>query len=388
MTAILRRYFPLLVALAAVIPAAIYFIWTFERGMSSARPRLTATSFDRVPGWDGDDHAAALGAYLRSCARIEASGKASPLMQACLAAKKSARDAKAARAFFETWFIPFHYPGDDGGCVTGYYEPDLAGARTRGEGFAVPVYRRPDDLVQLSPDVERAKHNDQITAGRMEGGKAVPYATRAEIEEGSLNGRGLELMWLADPIDAYFMHVQGSGRIALAEGGHVRIGYAAKNGHPYTGIGRLLIERGEISREAMSMQALKAWLRAHPGEAKALMRENKSYIFFRELPPGEGDLGPIGAQGAPLTAGRSLAVDGSLHDLGSPILVSAPDLTLHGEQGFNRLMIAQDVGSAIKGAQRGDIFWGSGDAAGEIAGRTRHKARFYILLPKAGLPAS
>lgn len=387
----LRRYFPLLIALAAFLPAAVYFLWALEHGMPAKTARLTATTFDAIPGWADDDHGAALQTFLRSCTRLERSEKPSGLLQACQAARKAADTggAAAARSFFESWFVPHHYPGSgENGFVTGYFEPELEGSRRRSDRFAVPVYRKPDDLVQIAPDVERGSRNDQITAGRRQGSEIVPYATRGEIEDGALDGKGLELMWLSDPVDAYFMHVQGSGRIVLSEGGHVRIGYAAKNGHPYTGIGRVLIERGEIPREEMSMQSLKAWLRAHPREGKTLMRKNKSYIFFRELGVEESAAGPIGAQGAPLTPGRSLAVDGGIHELGTPVYVSASALDLHGEKRFDRLMIAQDVGSAIKGAERGDIFWGSGEAAGEIAGRTKHAAKFYILLPRPAAPAS
>ncbi|MGD9868723.1 MAG: murein transglycosylase A [Hyphomicrobiales bacterium] len=387
----LRRYFPLLIALAAFVPAAAYFLWALEGGMPARPAKLTSTGFDTLPGWAEDDHAAALATFLRSCTRAEASDKPSPPLQACQGARKAAREGGegAARAFFETWFVPHHYPAQgEKGFVTGYFEPELKGSRTRDGDYPVPVYRKPDDLVQLTPDVERGAHNGQITAGRRQGEEIVPYPTRGDIENGALEGKGLELLWLADPVEAFFMHVQGSGRVALAGGGHVRIGYAAKNGHPYTAIGRVLIERGEIPRERMSMQSLKAWLRAHPEEGKALMWQNKSYIFFRELSAGESEAGPIGAQGAALTPGRSLAVDGGIHDLGTPVYVSVPSLKLHGGERFDRLMIAQDVGSAIKGPERGDIFWGSGEQAGEIAGHTKHPAKFYILLPRAAAPTS
>lgn len=370
--------------------------------MDEVRPDLKTIPFSQIAGWEQDDHAQAFAAFLRSCEKIlavDAARRAAgntdaaphPLLETCKAALKlgDGTGSKAARLFFENHFTPLRYAGEDlGGFVTGYYEPELEGARMRSGKYTVPVYGVPDDLVQLYPDEERARRNAEVTAGRRVDGEIVPYYDRREIEEGALEGRGLELLWLADPVDAFYMHIQGSGRVALEDGGFVRLSYAAKNGHPYTAIGRHLIDIGAIEAEKMSMDAVRGWLAANPDKARDLMWTNRSYIFFRELPDDRHAPGPEGAQGVPLTPLRSLAVDTSIHAIGTPVWLDAPDLGLHGEDGFHRLMIAQDTGSAIRGRERGDIFWGSGDAAGALAGSTRHAARFTILLPRRGKPES
>jgi membrane-bound lytic murein transglycosylase A len=227
----------------------------------------------------------------------------------------------------------------------------------------------------------RALYNSTHSVLRRNGEKLVPYYTRAEIEAGALEGKGLELLYLDDPVELFFMQIQGSGRVRLTDGSWVRLGYAAKNGHSYVSIGKILAERGDRPKD-LTMEGLKAWLRADPARGRALMQENTSYVFFRELPKTEAGDGPVGAQGVALTPGRSLAVDASYHALGTPIFVAAPELkTLDGAP-FRRLMIAQDVGSAIRGPERGDIFFGTGDAAGAIAGMAKQKARFFVLLPK------
>lgn len=365
-------------------------------------PDLKPIAFSQIAGWERDDHGEAFAAFLRSCEKITAvdkarraagnTGKAShPLLATCKAGLELGRDAdgNVARVFFETHFTPHRYAKEEpGGFVTGYYEPELKGSRKRSDRFAVPVYGVPDDLEQLYPDEERARRNAEMTAGRKAGGEIVPYYDRREIEEGALVGRGLELLWLADAVDSFYMHIQGSGRVVLEEGGYVRLSYAAKNGHPYTAIGKHLMDIGAIEAEKMSMEAVRGWLAANPDKARELMWTNRSYIFFRELPNDADAPGPEGAQGVPLTPLRSLAVDTSIHATGTPVWLDAPGLDLHGEDGFHRLMIAQDTGSAIRGPERGDIFWGSGEAAGALAGSTRHAARFTVLLPRHAGPES
>jgi len=338
---------------------------------------LSPTRFADLQGWAEDDHAAAFRAFLRSCAADPELPHAADALTLGPGA-----NAPAARAFFEDWFLP-HVIADSGrpGFVTGYYDPEIEGSYVRQGPFQVPVYRRPGDLITLAPETERARFNERITGLRGTADGQVPYYTRAEIWEGALSGRGLELLYLKDMVELFYMQVQGSGQVHLKEGGAVRLGYDGKNGHPYTSIGWLLIERGAIAPEAMSMAAVKAWLGADEARGRALMEENRSYVFFRELDADEGRDGPRGAQGVALTPGRSLAVDTAYHRLGLPVFVTAADLVTEG-QPFRRLMIAQDVGSAIRGPERGDIFWGTGDGAGAIAGSTRHAARFSILLPK------
>jgi membrane-bound lytic murein transglycosylase A len=330
--------------------------------------------FSDIESWADDDHEAAFRALLKSCRRMKQPDAA------CEAALALGDDATrdAARTFFETHYVPHEVVGGAPGFVTGYYEPEVKGARERGQDYDVPVYARPDDLLTLKADDERARFNETITGVRKTPGGEVPYFTRAEIDGGALSGRGLELLYLDDPVELFFMQVQGSGRVRLADGQVLRLGFAAKNGHPYTSIGKRLVEMDEGKPADLTMQGVKAWLRADPERARKLMHENRSYVFFREI---DGD-GPIGAQGVALTPERSLAVDTEYHALGLPVFVAAPDLAAPDGTTFRRLMVAQDVGSAIRGPERGDIFWGSGEAAGEIAGRTRHSAKFTVLLPK------
>ena len=339
----------------------------------SLRPAL----FADIDGWASDDHAAAFRALLRSC-RAEPEW---PHRDAAIALGPGIGGG-VARAFFEDRFTP-HVIAEPRvpGFVTGYYEPEIAGSRVRGGPFQTPVYRRPDDLITLAPEAERARFNDRITGMRQTPGGQVPYYTRQEIWDGALAGRGLELLYLEDEVELFYMQVQGSGLVRLNGAGAVRLSYAGKNGYPYTSIGRLLIERGEIAPDAMSMAAVKAWLRADRARGRALMEENRSYVFFRVLDPEEGRDGPRGGQGVTLTPGRSLAVDTAYHRLGLPIFLTADGLATEEGQQFRKLMIAQDVGSAIRGPERGDIFWGTGAAAGAIAGSTRHKAQFHLLLP-------
>jgi membrane-bound lytic murein transglycosylase A len=360
--------------------------------MSTETSKFEPAAFGDVPAWHEDDHLAAWRAFLASCialssvsndaaaqrsAAVRGFSKVSRLALSLERAGSQTRDG--ARQFFEAHFRPHRVLGTSEGLLTGYYEPVLKGARQASETFNVPIYRRPLDLVNVVSESERAK-SDAFTHMRHTGSGLEPYLTRAEIEEGGLAGQGLELMYFEDPVDVFFMQVQGSGRIELPDGKQVRIAYDGKNGYPYTSIGRVLIEDGQIAPEAMSLDALKRWLRADRERARAVMRKNLSYVFFREL---DADASaPLGAAGIPLHEGRSLAVDTSFHSLGTPIYVEAPDLThATARGGFRRLMIAHDVGSAIKGPQRGDIYFGSGDKAGELAGVTKHQGRFFVLLP-------
>jgi membrane-bound lytic murein transglycosylase A len=342
------------------------------------RIRLKPISFAKIEGWAGDDHAAALATLRKSCRKRSANNR---VCKKVLSLGDKV-DRKTARRFFEAHYVPHRVDEQQPGLVTGYYEPEVNGSRERNDKFQVPVYRRPDDLVQLKPDELRAFYNASFSVGRQSGEKLVPYYTRAEIEAGALEGRGLELVYLDDPVELFFMQIQGSGRVRLPDGSWIRLGYAAKNGHSYTSIGKLLAERGEKPPQGLTMEGLKWWLRADPERGRKLMQENRSYVFFRELPAAEAGEGPVGAQGVALTPGRSLAVDAFYHKLGTPIFVAAPKAPTPDGKPFRRLMIAQDVGSAIRGKERGDIFWGSGSDAGAIAGVTKHKAKFYVLLPK------
>lgn len=317
-----------------------------------------------LPGWGNDNQFQALKAFRQSCKKL----RGAPWDRVCSSAKTAVEQGgnNAARAFFQTHFEAFKIilPGTKRGFLTGYFQPEVRGSRTPSAEFSTPIYRKPNDFRK-------------------------PYLARAEIEQGALRGRGLELVYLASPVDAFFIHVQGSARIALTDGSVMRIGFAAKNGQPYTSIGKVLIDKGELQRENVTMESIRDWFARHPGRVSEITSHNKSFIFFREITGGDPALGPIGAQGIPLTTERSLAVDRKFHKLGLPFWIDArvPD-GQGGLAAFRQLMIAQDTGTAIVGAARGDIFFGSGDAAGRRAGPTQHNGDFYILLPKgAPLPS-
>ena len=360
---------------------------------------LAPVSFSDLPGWTGDSQSGALTAFRRSCARLASlpddrplgplarAGRVADWRPACAAAEAApSGDDAAARRFFETWFAPFAASdrGAREGLFTGYFEPLLNGSRTRDARHRVPLYARPADLVTV--DLGRFAEDlaGRRIVGRVADGALAPYDSRAEIDARGLAGRAPMLVWVDDPVDAFFLQVQGSGRVRLPDGETIQLGYAATNGHPYVSIGRVLIERGALDRETVSLQAIRAWIAAHPDEARALFAANPSYVFFREL-SGEG---PLGSQGAPLTPGRSLAVDRRFIPLGVPVfLVGAmPSPDDGAARPLRRLLIAQDTGGAIRGPLRGDVFWGFGARAAAIAGRMKHAGRIYLLLPRAIAP--
>jgi membrane-bound lytic murein transglycosylase A len=372
----------LLLTLAACAPAPV-----------GDRLVLDQVAFADLPGWPADRQSEAIPALVRSCGVLEqrqdgapagpvaAFGRVADWRPACAAAGQlPPADDAAARAYFDRWFKPFRALNGDrpGGFLTGYYEPELRGSRAADARYSVPLYRRPADLVVAELGDFRETFRGERIAGRVVDGRLRPYASREAIDAGALAGQGLELLWVDDPVDAFFLHVQGSGRVVLPDGAVVRVGYAAANGHTYTAIGRELIARGEVAREAMSMQAIRDWLAAHPAEARSVMAANASYVFFREL---EGD-GPVGSQGVALTAGRSLAVDARYMALGAPVWIDSVD-PLTPEAPLRRLMVAQDTGGAIRGPLRGDVFWGNGPEAAARAGRMQSSAELYVLLPAA-----
>ncbi|TAK46766.1 MAG: lytic transglycosylase [Xanthobacteraceae bacterium] len=347
-----------------------------------------------LPGWPGDDHKAAFAAFVASCRSIGASASNEPdakalghsLRAPCLAARAVHGGDLAARAFFETHFVALRIArlGEAAGFVTGYYEPILEGSRSPSEAFPVPVYRRPANLFVRGYRQSSAGLPNKGEVFRKIGRrKLVPYYDRGEIEDGALAGRSLELCWLKNQTDLLFMQIQGSARVRLDDGSVLRLNYDAHNGYPYTPVGRVLIERGIIPREEMSMQRIRQWMEDNPGGAAELRRQNRSYVFFREVKLSDADE-PRGAQGVPLTAGRSIAVDKALHVYGTPFFIAGD---LPSEAAFRRLMVAQDTGSAIIGPARADIYFGAGPEAGRIAGQLRHPAQFAILVPRALDPA-
>jgi membrane-bound lytic murein transglycosylase A len=305
-------------------------------------------------------------------------GSPSSWRSACLGAFETGH----ARDYFERGFRAYrvHDAERPEGLFTGYYEPEVDGSRTRSQAFHVPVYRRPPDLVAFR---EGEEAGTGLAYGRLVDGKPAPYLTRREIELGALAGRGLEIVWLKDWADAFFIQIQGSGRVRLADGGTMRLSYAAKSGLPYTGIGGRLVERGVLAPEAMSMQAIRAWMAKHPGEARELMWENQSFVFFREVDLEDPALGALGAQHVQLTPRRSLAVDRGLWMVGTPVWLETEAPTGDAGRGepFRQLLVAQDTGSAIRGLARGDVYWGFGDAAAAIAGPMKSAGNMAVLLP-------
>ena len=351
--------------------------------LASPAAALEPVSFGALRGWAEDDHAAALRSFQLSCREILAVGTGfnRPVLHgghrdAWMEICGSASGVADARMFFETNFLPFRVIDRQRpeGLFTGYYEPEALGSRTPGDDYNVPVYRKPDDLVSFG-----------AAYGRIVDGKPLPYFTRREIEQGALRGKGLEIVWLKDWADAFFMHVQGSGRVRLPDGSVIRLAYSAKSGLPYTGIGGLLVERGAFTRAEMSMQATRAWMAENPQAARQLMWENESFIFFREVELEDPALGAIGAQHVQLTPLRSIAVDRGIWPFGMPVWLDTAVPTGDGKrvEAFRHLLIAQDTGSAIKGRARGDVYFGFGEQAAMAAGHMKSPGTMIVLLPKA-----
>jgi membrane-bound lytic murein transglycosylase A len=374
----------------AVLASLVNPAFAAETPRFISETRLEPLRFSALQGWAEDDHEAALATFRRSCAAIlanrEALRSAQPasdeLKGACRFADDHGRTG-SARAFFEEGFLPFEVvPPSGNGFLTGYFEPEYEGSLTKSETFAVPLLARPDDLVSVPPG-ENWPGLEGLQAGRRTAAGAEPYPDRAAIEDGALGEGGKPVVFLRDAVEAMIVHVQGSARIRLPDGGVVRVAYAGKNGHPFTPVGRIIVERGHIPLAEMTLARLTDWLRSNSGEAREIMRLNRSYIFFRrvdDLAPGDG---PLGGAGVPLTAGRSLAVDRGVWSYGLPFWLEGEWPRTDGEPGrLARLTIAQDTGSAIVGPARGDFFVGSGAEAGTQAGLLRHKTRFVVLLPK------
>jgi membrane-bound lytic murein transglycosylase A len=357
----------------------------------SASVVFQAIPFSALPGWSNDTPSAALPSFAASCRALIARPESAAIWRpACAAASAvTTRDDSSARAFFEAQFTPYRVTTADGidvGRVTGYYEPLLKGSRARNDRYRYPLYAPPDDLLTVELGEIFPELKSERVRGRLDGKRVLPYWSRAEIEGGQARLSGRELVWVDDPIEAFFVHIQGSARVELADRSTVRIGYADQNGHPYRSIGRVLIERGELTLEQASMQSIKAWGRQHQDKLPSLLDENPSYVFFREIAadPDNGIDGPIGALGVPLAAGRAIAVDPRFLPLGAPLFLATTyplsDVRLQ------RLVLAQDTGGAIRGALRADFFWGSGDDAGRNAGRMNQPGQMWLLWPKGVTP--
>ncbi|MEL6961461.1 MAG: murein transglycosylase A [Pseudomonadota bacterium] len=360
--------------------------------------------YEKLEGWQSDNPLAAAVAFKRSCEKLlrrpsqstigkhDVYGTADDWRLACNAADDLSESSQPedARRFFEAWFQPFAITsdGDNEGLFTGYYEPLLEGSKSRNGAYEVPLHLPPGDLVRVDlgkfdPDLE-----GRSIRGRIEGQEFIPYHSRDDIVSGALAERDLEFVWVDDEIEKFFLQIQGSGQVRLDDGSVIRVGYADQNGLPYRAIGRDLIEIGALTPENVSLQSIREWLKDNPGRAREIMARNKSYIFFRENTELDPNDGPLGAQSVPLTAGRSLAVDPRHIPLGSPVWLDTSAPWPSGEQPLRRLMIAQDTGGAIKGAVRGDVFWGAGERAEAIAGHMKSKGRYFVLVPRAALRTS
>ena len=344
---------------------------------------LNPVTFTSLPGWSNDELRDAWPVFLTSC---DALVKRDAWKDVCTFARDvDGKDAIAVRAFFEEYFTPYQISNPDGantGLITGYYEPLLRGSRKRGGPYQTPLYRVPDDLLTIDLASLYPELKNMRLRGRIVGSKVVPYFSRAELEQsGALNGK--ELVWVDDSIEAFFLQVQGSGRVQLAETKEViRIAYADQNGHPYRSIGRYLVDKGEMALDQASAQSIKAWYVAHPTRQQELLNANPSFVFFKEEKVVDPKRGPKGALGVPLTPERSIAVDSQFIPLGAPVFLSTTQP--NSDIPFQRLMMAQDTGGAIRGAVRADLFWGFGAEAGEKSGRMKQRGAMWVLLPKVG----
>jgi membrane-bound lytic murein transglycosylase A len=401
-----RRAFPLLLlALAGCVP-------TGRAPRTAAPPELSLgkVSFADLPGWQQDRTSEALTVFLAGCAQLTnaaaghslgGQGQAAALggqpaqwQPACTAAAAvPPGDDAEARRFFETYFQPYAVSdataaaeSRDTALFTGYFDPEVRGSRKPGGIFRNPLLGRPPDLVQADLGMFDAGMKGRSIAGRVEDGHLVPYYDRAQIDSGILARRRLELLWLADPVDVFMLQVQGSGRVDLPDGHVARVTYAGQNGRPYVPIGRVLADRGQIPLDQVSLATIRGWLKQHPDQAMELMEQNPSYVFFREVTNLRPDQGPPGALGVPLAPMRSIAVDRAFIPLGAPVYIATTD-PLTGAP-LQRLTLAQDLGGAIRGPARVDIFFGWGEAAEERAGRMRAKGHEYLLLPRPVTPVT
>ncbi len=363
-----------------------------QEPLKLANTALEPVAWTQVAGWTADDHLAALAAYQTSCKALRKRQRADdqgPVYDALWNVCQKAislrpQDSTAARTFFEQNFEPVRIArlGEADGLLTGYFEPVVHGSRFPTRIFHFPLYRRPPDLIAAGHKPGSTAFPNKGRIGRLnEKNQLVPYYDRGAIEGGALDGQGLELCWLKDPLDVLAIQLQGSGRVILEDGTPLRVNYDSHNGFPFRSINHALMQHNLIAREGMSMQRIRDWMAANPEEAVKVRATNPSYVFFHITGlSGEGE--PVGGEGVPLTPGRSIAIDRQ-HDYGTPFFIEAdlPIASVKRLSPFNRLVIAQDTGSAIVGPARADIYWGAGDEAGRIASRIRHRGRFVMLVP-------
>jgi peptidoglycan lytic transglycosylase A len=387
--------------LALLAAAAVFLIWRMQRAPAPATPSgtITAVRFTDLPGWSAGDPRAALFAFARSCKVLRSkpaqssiggtgyAGTVGDWQGVCAAIPSSAASAASARMFFESRFTPVEVRNADktDALFTGYYEPELFASRKPHGRYRVPIYGVPSDLVSVDLGLFRDDLKGEHLEGCLSGHRLQLCPARAEIDANGL-AQAPVLFYADDPVSVFFLHIQGSGRVRLDDGSTVRVAYAGQNGRPYKAVGRTLIEEGLLDRAGMSMQAIRAWMQAHATDARRVMETDQSYVFFQEEALGDPSIGSPGSEGVPLTPGASLAVDLKLHPQGAPCYVAAtrPDSdTAKPDRTFDRLLIAQDTGGAIRGPARGDVFWGFGNDAEAIAGRMKSSGRMFVLLPKA-----
>lgn len=381
----------------AIIPLAVLFYGLMP--MPDTKPAealqdkaaLALRGFNDVPGWEKDDHLAAFKAFLKTCQPLiddapalrSAQTPQPGLIKICRTAVTAAiHDDTSARLFFETHFSAHQVlPKSGSGFITGYYEPEVEGSLTKTAEFHWPLRARPGNLVTLTP--ETALHaGDVALVAALETDRGLqPLPDRAAIENGALDGRAAPLVYVRDETEALLIHIQGSTRIRLPDGAIIRLAYAGRNGYPFTSPARLIVQEHGANPDDVTLEKFKAWLRTHGDVGRDLIRRNRSYIFFRIADELRADDGPIGGAGVPLVPGRSLAVDRTLWNYGLPFFIQS-SATGPDEKPLARLMIAHDTGSAILGPARGDVFFGSGAAMGELAGDVRHTADFFVLLPR------
>ncbi|MGB7287240.1 MAG: murein transglycosylase A [Salaquimonas sp.] len=355
------------------------------------------TSFAAINGWQDEDHLAALSCFRVSARRMQERAYSTKTLgvDGALLAKAgnaalainpaSAASGKTARQFFEDWFLPYLVKPEsrtEQGFVTGYFEPEIEASIVKTDKFKFPILKRPPDLVAIEDDERPSTMDESFFFARKTDNQLSEYHDRRAIENGALDDMELELFWFENRIDIFFIQIQGSARLVMPDGSIKRVSYAGKSGHPFTPIGKLLIERGELTLETVTMQSIRQWLENHPHEANELMWQNRSYIFFQEIDHPNAEMGPVAAAGVPLTPGRSLAVDHRLQTFGTPIWVATDKPIPGSSDPFARLMIAQDTGSAIVGPARGDLFIGTGFEAGEVAGGVKNTARFIVFVPR------
>jgi membrane-bound lytic murein transglycosylase A len=381
--------YPAILFLFVVVPIAAGLVWWLTRPPVAGPLKLTPASFADLPGWKAADLRGALAAFRRSCDVLMRkppsapigtyAGQAADWRRPCLDAR--AAGSGDARAFFERNFIPRAVSAGEvkDGLFTGYYEPELHASRSRQGPYQTPVYGPPSDLVSVDLGAFRDSLVGEHIAGRVTGQRLVPYDTRAQIDSNGLQTAQI-LFYADDPLAVFFVHIQGSGRVVLDDGSVARVAFAGTNGQPYTAIGRTLIAKGALERGKVSLQTIRAWLRAHPDKARAVMESDASFVFFKEAPLGDPALGSPGAGGVPLTPGASIAVDPRAHPLGVPFYIAT---TTPDGNALNALHIAQDIGGAIRGPVRSDIFFGFGNHAETLAGEMRQGGRMFVLIPKS-----